>query len=180
MSVFDRLMSNDVTIHRQDGTTQDFKCNIQDGGITIQDTTIKVTEGDKIHHKNPAGVNEIYKVDEVIYNTPQALSKDIHHISIKYTKVGSKKDIESSRSTYHLVNSNLSIGSPNASQGNSIAINIDNVEINDPEVVDKLNELQQELSKTDKDKSKIHNILNFVMDKAPDVIIGILTNILIP
>jgi hypothetical protein len=180
MSAFDSFMTNEVILYRQDGTSQSFKCNIQSTGITIQDPSIKVTEGDEIHHVNPAGVNEVYEVDEVIYNTPENFPKDMHHISIKYTKVGSKKHKnQNSGNTYNLVNSNLAINSDNTSQENAITIDLSEVVINDPEVIQKVNELQEELNKENKDQSKIKRILIFLLSKAPDVLISITTGLLI-
>lgn len=178
MSSFDIFMNNEVTLVRKDGTSQKFKCNIQSKGISIQDVTIKVTEGDEIHYFNPAGLEEVYLVDEVMYSTP-SFAKDMHHIAVKYTKKGSKKDLEKSSQNYHLINSNLAINSTNLNQTNNI-IKVENLTINDPEVLQKVNELNLELSNPQKDKNKIGDIIQFIISKAPDVVIGILVNLLVP
>ncbi len=176
---FEQSMDKKILIKREDGTEQEANANIQEGGITIQDPTIRITEGDRIYHNNPAGVEEVYEVDRVTYNTSEIMPTNLHHISIRYTKVGSRKHMQHSRPTYNLVNSNLSINSPNSPQGNTVNIDIEELEINDPEIISKLEELQTELKKQNRDESKVRSILKYVADKAPGILVSIATAIFV-
>lgn len=176
MSAFDRFMTNQAIIHRQDGTEQEIMCNIQRSGITIQDVSIRVEEGDEISTINPAGVQEVYLVEHVIYHAPKNFSKDMHHISIEYSKRGSLQK-EKNTNQYTLNNSSLAIDSPNTIQKSGLVIDLSDIEISDSKIKSTVKILQEELGKTNRDRKKIKTLLENLISKAPEIIINILLKI---
>jgi hypothetical protein len=133
--------------------------------------SIKVEVSDTIKHTNKAGITEEYEVISVDY-----LDRSIHNhpelscISIKVQNIKTKPQ-NTNPSIYNisgLNGSNISIQSPHSSQIISIKEEIEK----DPEIEEKLKELEDAIK--NKDKNKFQYALGVLMDKGFDVGVGIL------
>lgn len=177
MGALDRFMTNKAVVHRRDGSKQEILCDIQREHITIQDVTVRIEEGDEIHTVNPAGIEETYFVQHVLYRASAVMPKDLHHIVVEYSKAGSLMSNKNNTNQYNLNNSSLAIGSSNIVQKSGFNFDFSGIEIKNPEVASTINVLQEELARKDKDKEKIKGLLNTILLKAPEIIISILLKI---
>ncbi len=133
--------------------------------------SIKLEVGNTIKHTNKAGITEEYEVISIDY-----LDRSIHNheelscISIKVQNIKAKpKNINSNIYNISGVNgSNISIQSPHSNQSISIKDEIEK----DPEIEEKLKELEDAVQK--KDKNKFQYVLGVLMDKGFDVGVGLL------
>ena len=128
--------------------------------------SVKVEVGDIVEHTNKAGVTEIYEVKSVSYKKSKVSFPNKINLKVENIK---NKPINSNTYNISGINgSNISIKSPHSNQ----IINIKDEIEKDPEIEEKLKELEDAIQK--KDKNKFQYVLGTLMDKGFDVGIGLL------
>jgi hypothetical protein len=133
--------------------------------------SVQIEVGDIIEHTNKARATEKYEVESVDYEDNKKMNSSFpNQIKIKVSNVKLKEeDASNIINITGVESSNISINSPNSSQ--SIQEIIKKAE-NNPEIQEKLKELEEAIKK--KDKNKLQYVLGFLLDKGFDFGVGVL------
>ena len=113
--VFDRLLTDTVTLIKRDGTTvDDIKANVQLKNIFIQRHDLLIETGDLVQRKMSNGGEETYEVIDPGFH------EKLHRIPAGYQMVVRKLGIPEAKSAIHSVTFNVS--------GNNARINQNSVD----------------------------------------------------
>jgi hypothetical protein len=182
MHLFYKDATETITIIKEDGKKQVVDgCGIYNSKnkIVIKNhklenndiLSVSVEVGDIIEHTTKAGTTERYEVNAVDY-----LNRSVHGhpklncISLKVQNIKTKPK-PTNPNVYNISGvsgSNISIQSPHSNQSIQIMDEIKK----DPEIEEKLKELEEAIK--NKDKNKFQYILGILLDKGFDVGVGLL------
>lgn len=145
--VFDRLLTDTVTLIKQDGTTVDgIKASVQSKNIFIQRHDLLIETGDLVQRKMSNGGEETYEVIDPGFH------EKLHRIPAGYQMVVRKLGIPEAKSAIHSVTFNVSGNNARINQ-NSVDQSINVVQMSS-EIAEKLEALRHEIVRTIEEESQ--------------------------
>ena len=153
--VFDRLLTDTVTLIKRDGTTVDgIKASVQSKNIFIMRNDLLIETGDLVQRKMSNGGEETYEVIDPGFH------EKLHRIPAGYQMVVRKLGIPEAKSAIHSVTFNVSGNNARINQ-NSVDQSINVVQMSS-EIAEKLEALRNEIIRVVEEESQRTEALEVV------------------